>query len=566
MIYEGWENLFSSKILERGYDYWAEGLVSDVLSTEDGYEAIVSGSYNYEVEIIVDDDEVLEMYCDCPYAEEGRNCKHMAAVLYEITNQRMVAGSSRSASDSGKAGDIPDTERRRQEISASVDRVSEADLRDYVKELLYQDKNLYEKFKIRYEFSDSREMMEIFKSQIDKIFEEQCQEYGYLDYYHASKLEKHIYGIMGDITGKLMKRGCYQEVFELSLYLYKELEYVAVDESDGITDEILEFCTEIWEELLDDCGEPSIGDMIFSGLKDIVSRSGVYYRSERAWGFMQDFFDEREYITEMLNIVEEALKKCESQKVSWEDSYTISACVTDKLYFMEELGYSDTELMEFSRQYWNLDDVRRYWISKSQSAGDQEQTIRLIKESMEQSHNKPGLVLEYRRTLMRMYKQMGDMENYHAELKYIILHNSRASKEEYMEYKALFTGKEWEQEREKIFKSPFGEQHLYELLQEEGLYGRLMATIKKSGSLSILRCYEKALQKEYAEDIVQIYADNVERLAVRTGSRSSYKEIAQILSHMKEFRGGPKTVERIVESWRYKYRNRPAMMEEIKYL
>lgn len=55
--------MFSSKILERGYDYWAEGLVSDVLSTEDGYEAIVSGSYNYEVEIIVDDDEVLEMYC-----------------------------------------------------------------------------------------------------------------------------------------------------------------------------------------------------------------------------------------------------------------------------------------------------------------------------------------------------------------------------------------------------------------------------------------------------------------------------------------------------------------------
>ena len=84
--------MFSSKILERGYDYWAEGLVSDVLSTEDGYEAIVSGSYNYEVEIIVDDDEVLEMYCDCPYAEEGRYCKHMAAVLYELTNQCMAAG------------------------------------------------------------------------------------------------------------------------------------------------------------------------------------------------------------------------------------------------------------------------------------------------------------------------------------------------------------------------------------------------------------------------------------------------------------------------------------------
>lgn len=558
--------MFSSKILERGYDYWAEGLVSDVLSTEDGYEAIVSGSYNYEVEIIVDDDEVLEMYCDCPYAEEGRYCKHMAAVLYELTNQCMAAGSSRSASDSGKAGDIPDTEHRRQEIAASVDRVSEADLRDYVKQLLYKDKNLYEKFKIQYEFSDSREMMEIFKSQIDKIFEEQCQEYGYLDYYHASKLEKQIYRIMGDITGKLMKCGCYQEVFELSLYLYKELEYVAVDESDGVTDEILELCTEIWEELLDDCGEQSIGDMIFSGLKDIVSRSGVHYRSERAWGFMQDFFDEREYITEMLNIVEEALKKCDSRKVTWEDSYTISTCVTDILYFMEELGYSDTELTEFSRQYWNLDDVRRYWISKGQKAGAYEQTIGLIKESLEQSKGKTVLVMEYRRTLMQIYKQMGDVEKYRAELKDIILNESWASKEDYEEYKALFTSKEWEQKREAVFTAPYGEQHLYELLQEEGLYGRLLEAIKKSGSLNILRRYEKILQKEYAEEIVQIYADNIEGMADRASNRSTYKEIVQILSHMKEFRGGAEIVERIVGSWRYKYRKRRAMMEEIKDL
>ena len=29
MIYEGRENLFSSKILERGYDYWAENRGTD---------------------------------------------------------------------------------------------------------------------------------------------------------------------------------------------------------------------------------------------------------------------------------------------------------------------------------------------------------------------------------------------------------------------------------------------------------------------------------------------------------------------------------------------------------
>ena len=32
---------------------------------------------------IVNNGEVTDMYCSCPYALDGKNCKHMAAVLYE---------------------------------------------------------------------------------------------------------------------------------------------------------------------------------------------------------------------------------------------------------------------------------------------------------------------------------------------------------------------------------------------------------------------------------------------------------------------------------------------------
>lgn len=41
------------------------------------------GSEDYEVEISVNAGEVTDMYCSCPYALDGRNCKHMVAVLYE---------------------------------------------------------------------------------------------------------------------------------------------------------------------------------------------------------------------------------------------------------------------------------------------------------------------------------------------------------------------------------------------------------------------------------------------------------------------------------------------------
>lgn len=51
--------------------------------SDDIIRADVIGSEDYEVEISLSYGEVTDMYCSCPYALDGRNCKHMAAVLYE---------------------------------------------------------------------------------------------------------------------------------------------------------------------------------------------------------------------------------------------------------------------------------------------------------------------------------------------------------------------------------------------------------------------------------------------------------------------------------------------------
>lgn len=52
-----------------------------------GYDDIVSadviGTEGYEVEIYLDNGNITDMYCSCPYAATDRNCKHMAAVLYK---------------------------------------------------------------------------------------------------------------------------------------------------------------------------------------------------------------------------------------------------------------------------------------------------------------------------------------------------------------------------------------------------------------------------------------------------------------------------------------------------
>ena len=73
-----WKKLFEQKIRSRGKKY-SFFCVSDYSNDENGYQATVRGSEDYKVAITAD---YQNMSCTCPYAKDGKRCKHMAAVLY----------------------------------------------------------------------------------------------------------------------------------------------------------------------------------------------------------------------------------------------------------------------------------------------------------------------------------------------------------------------------------------------------------------------------------------------------------------------------------------------------
>ena len=81
-----YKRLFSSTIWRRGENYYRGWRVSNLDYDQDSdmCEADVSGEDDYHVTIWLDNGEVLDMECDCPYASGGSNCKHMAAVLMEM--------------------------------------------------------------------------------------------------------------------------------------------------------------------------------------------------------------------------------------------------------------------------------------------------------------------------------------------------------------------------------------------------------------------------------------------------------------------------------------------------
>ena len=76
-----WNQYFSTRILDRGYDYYQINAVRVLNSSSEFIEANVMGSSLYNVRINFIEDEIVSLYCNCPYED---NCKHLAATLYYL--------------------------------------------------------------------------------------------------------------------------------------------------------------------------------------------------------------------------------------------------------------------------------------------------------------------------------------------------------------------------------------------------------------------------------------------------------------------------------------------------
>ena len=79
-----WQELFPPHILHRGEDCFQNSAVWGLGRGAAGWEAVVVGTELYPVEIVIDRGEITRAECACPFAEKGKRCKHMAAVLYSM--------------------------------------------------------------------------------------------------------------------------------------------------------------------------------------------------------------------------------------------------------------------------------------------------------------------------------------------------------------------------------------------------------------------------------------------------------------------------------------------------
>ena len=551
-----WLQYFPEHILNRGYDYYCTGAVDGLKMKGDTLTAIVYGSERYDVEITISEGEIDDMYCSCPYADEGNYCKHMAAVLFEWE------GSAFNGGDAPVEEDAPDSAGS---AAAAVAQADDKTVREFLTQILENDEALFLRFRNCSAPEISAEDMRKYKGRVDSIVRQYQDRHDFIDYHNAGSFIGALEGVLDEDVSLMVDNECYLEAFELTGYIFLTIGKVDIDDSGGGIGELADRCCEIWTDILEQA-DMDAKKIIFDWFIDHLGGSVVDYMEDYIERILMEAFPEKEFLDAMLDFTEEKAREFKHDKDSWRKDYHSGKWALRHIGLMQSCGSSRDDVERYCKEHWAPSSVRRYFVNQCIEQKDYCKAIEALEESIVLDAGLWGLIKEYSTKLKDLYKRCGEREKYLEQLWRLVLEHDAGSLVIYRELREQYQAEEWKEKREKVFASLQKSYGVDKLYMEERLYDRLLEYALGSCGLYALNEHQSILSKEYPGEVLQKYRDEVEGMARHTAKREHYKELVSILRSMKKITGGSQVVGEIVAHWKSAYANRPAMMDELSRL
>ena len=532
-----WKSLFRNVILERGYDYYMQGLVEDYQEDNGVINATVCGSEDYEVDITLINGKLDDAYCSCPYAEDGNYCKHMAAVLFEYEEKQEQSFNARSAHVD-------------QTVEEIVDAADELYIRDFLITILNENALLRQRFTIMLPNKQTRSV-DKYKQLVDATIRSHTNHSGYVNYHDAADLIDELMNLSDDIN-IFIESGQLLDAFELSCYIMQETQMADPDNEDVylLYDNLVNY----WYKIAA-AANTEEKDTLF---KELVNgnKYELYFFNEYIKPFLLSSFRDTRYMPTLNKLLDNNISSAKH------DRYKHGNAILQKLTFISETEKDYNEIEKICLQYWESDTARRWLAQQYEQRGKITESIRIYEESLNLDFDYPGLINQYREKLLRLYQQTENYEEYRKTLWYLVTDGKKT--EYYRELKSCYTENEWSNEREKVFQC-YSSLALADLYSEEKLYDKLWE-ILKSHSINTIMGYENVLLPIFDKEILNKYEMALQQQATMARDRSTYQYWVRILRRMNKIEGGNKIVDSIVKDWQIRYKNRRAMMEELNKL
>ena len=518
-----WKSNFDDQVLQRGYEYYLEGAVDQIIKTNDGYQATIAGHHLYHVSCVIEDGQLVSLKCDCPCHYP---CKHVAALLYALDNNAKVLDQS-----------LQD-----KEIDDLLKTIPTDSLVDLLKEACLTNYDFYQSLVIRYNQDLTGEQRQALKEEL--YYLNTCEyDYFYDDDSYIEYVDA-LAAFVKNKIGKLVDGNKLDFADEMLKEVIGEAIRYDVDECDYWVDELFD---NIYEQLINlyEHGDETFKAKFVKELKDSLENRIL---SDIAEKFIIDYLQDRKFQEDKLSEFEELIQN---------DTYGIA--VFEKTALMKKMGYSEVEIEDVYDENYEKRMVREYLVKRCISEGQELKAMDILEDSLELDGKRSDDIKE----LMKLYKNNSMLDQWGPMAYEYIQKNISYYNDCFDLYGELkeYYGSKWAFMKQKIYDRLDGKQ-LYRYYKADDEYERLYHAIKYQPNL-LLGQYESYLRPYYPKEILAKYHEFLVNYGESAKSRDAYDLIERYLTKMIEYPGGKKIAKALVEDWNARFPTRKVMIQRL---
>lgn len=540
------EHLFREHILLRGCRYYEDGHVGDLQRDGNQIWAQVHGSTDYSVQIVLNENGIEDLSCDCPYFQGGHNCKHLAAVLYALSEEGGAADGPAVYTDTGLALKL-------------AEGLTRQELLDFLRRQLEADGHLRARFLSLHQ-DRGRLGIPLYLRQIDSVLNYYGGREKYIDYREVDDFRSEIEDLI-QIVERLVDEENYASALAMTKRLVEGICSLVIDDDSGQMSWIMDELADRLARILDE-GPDSLKGPAFDWLYPAVRDGKFSDYAVRFTDILLTYFTEEHQLRELLGwingklagITPELFERRFPRPLYW---------LKQKLVILWNLGAVE-EANQHIEDHLHLPEFRFFVAEEYMKSGDYEEAESLLLEGKKQLQDRWGIVEQYSEMLMEIYKRRGDRRSLRREARLRVLEHAPGSLDAYRDYRAIFTPEDWPAERDYIiFRLREKGVNIKRIYAEERLFAELLRALQEDFHPWELDNYEELLKDRYPNELRDLLVRRVVDMAARAGGRKHYVRIRSELWKIAGYPGGAAIVEELRRSWSKQYKNRWAMMEEL---
>ncbi len=559
------EEYIDEPILKRGLSYFKNGFVHEPEEIRPGdYEAVVEGSEDYTVKLSIRNRVITEHSCDCSY-DMGPVCKHVAAVIFYLEQEKLglTQNTKKGSSKKAKASSSKPSKRKTlaQQVDDLLGKVTHDELILFVRNQAANDSLFRDSLLASFAQYNPNESKALYAKQVKTLIKVARGKYGFLDSSGAEYVSNELSSMLG-LANHYIRKGNHKSAFFICTAIMDELisalEYA--DDMDGhLTDTIYDAFDTLATIAQEDPPE-EVRKLIFKYCLTSFSK-----RSFSGWDWHLNFLHLAAYMLSTDSEMEELFKRIAAIPKSSE--YEVKKA--------QEIQYDvllkrkgESVAQKYLEQNIDNPSFRAQAIQDALDQKDYEKATALANEGIEQDSGYPGLVASWYDWLLKIAESQNDTERIILYARYLLLKSHNPKRDYYQILKEIVPTEEWTNLVEAIVQEAMERKPYYRtdlvasIFIREEWWSRLLDLVKKEYTLDQLAKYEKLLAQHFPSELADLYAERIIRYVENHAGRSHYRTACKYIRKMIKL-GAREKADEVISQLRQTHYRKKALMEEL---